>query len=153
MPKKQRKTPVILTLEQRAEVFELLDQQVRFASNLQELQLGQHVADSPKADRRKIQPFSISNHKNREKRTAVEAKLGQGTNPKRRRVRHSTKTKEVNEKVLELIDKLNFNHVPISGVNIREAAKEIAEGLHVENFQASSGWLSKVTDLNSLSFK
>ncbi len=49
-----------------------------------------------------------------------------------RRIYHGKKSPEVNKKVKELLDKCNAKCLPVSGVQIREAAKEIANELNLK---------------------
>ena len=66
------------------------------------------------------------------KRKEIEADLRDGINPKRKRVELSLKTAATNQKVIEIVEKCNTKSVPVSGVQIREAAKEMAATLNVE---------------------
>ena len=55
------------------------------------------------------------------KRKTFEAGLSQGMNPKRKMIRTSPKTAELNKKVVEIVDKCNIKGIPVSGVQLREA--------------------------------
>ena len=54
------------------------------------------------------------------KRKTFEAGLSQGMNPKRKMIRTSPKTAELNKKVVEIVDKCNIKGIPVSGVQLRE---------------------------------
>ena len=86
-------------------------------------------------------------------RSKFEARLSQGINRKRKRDRPFLKTADLNDKVIQMVDKCNAKGIPVSGVQIREAAKEIASKIGVQDFTASPGWLQKLQDRHELSFK
>ena len=77
------------------------------------------------------------------KRKTFEAGLSQGMNPKRKMIRTSPKTAELNKKVVEIVDKCNIKGIPVSGVQLREAAKDVASKLGVQD-SASQGWRQKL---------
>ena len=87
------------------------------------------------------------------KRNEFEAELSQGINPKRKRIRTMQKTAELNQRIVEIVGKCNAKGIPVSGVQIREAAKDVALKLGVQNFGANQGWLQKLADRNNLTFK
>ena len=70
----------------------------------------------------------------------------------KRKVR-KTNNEPVNSAVLKFFEHCRFNDIPVTGVFLQKKAKEFAEGLMIENFQASNGWLVSFTRRNNISLK
>ena len=107
MSEKRRKAHVVLTLQQRTEIFKLVDQKVSkrcwpVIFNLRRKHLNLPFMDTKKviAEKFGLSPSAVGMMLM--KRKTFEAGLSQGMNPKRKMIGTSPKTAELNKKVVEI---------------------------------------------------
>ena len=73
------------------------------------------------------------------KRKEIEAGISQGINPTGKSFQSFRKTAELNQKVVELVEKCNIKEIALSGVQVGEAAEDIASKSGVDDFTVSPG--------------
>lgn len=72
---------------------------------------------------------------------------------KRKRKVRKTYNEPVNSAVWKFLEHCRSNDIPVNGVLLQKKAKEFAEKLMIENFQASNGWLESFIRRNNISLK
>lgn len=71
----------------------------------------------------------------------------------RKRKLRKTENEELNNLVFEFFCKCRSIDIPVSGPMLQSKAKEIAEKLDIEKFQASNGWLESFQRRHNINFR
>ena len=77
----------------------------------------------------------------------------ENSSDKRHRLIRNCDNEELNNIVFEFFKACRAKGIPVSGPMIQQRAKQIAEALGNENFQASNGWLEKFRLRHNIEFK
>jgi hypothetical protein len=86
-------------------------------------------------------------------RDAIMQSWEQNCSNERKRKLRKTDNEAVNLITLQFFQKCHAMDIPITGPMLQTKAKEIAQRLHVENFQPSNGWLESFKTRHNIYFR
>jgi hypothetical protein len=85
-------------------------------------------------------------------RDAILKSWDENCSNERKQKLHITDNEAVNLITLQFFQKCRAMNIPITGPMLQPKATEIAQKLHVENFQASNGWLESFRTRHNINF-
>ncbi|GFS45854.1 tigger transposable element-derived protein 4 [Nephila pilipes] len=124
-----------LSLAQRVEVIELLDQRLTQECISKKFGVGQAVISRIKRDKEIILEYWRKNK-----------------NPNRKRKRQCS-SEEVGEALFQWFSHVKNLKLSVNGSMLKEKALQFAKELNVSNFTASNGWLERWKTRNNIKFK